>query len=325
MNMDANTSLRALGERTVMVTGANDMIGLHVLTALKRLGAQVVGIGDLHSDLGSLQYLENEIQRFRPDLIFYIPAERHGIAVHRDFPGTVYYESLVVFAHLMDAARRAGVTKVVNVLSNCVYPEHIPIPHREADVWNGLPEATLIPHGMGRRMSLVHGAAYRAQYGLSTISLILASVYGSHDNFDPGSAQVMASMIRRFVDAHARGERTVTCWGTGEPTREFIHVRDAVRGVLNAALHYDDDLPLNIGTQQEISIRDLTEAIARVVGYEGAVEWDTSKPDGRPRVCLDSSRMRELLPAWDLVPLERGVRETVDWLTAGGLGTDLNG
>jgi len=308
-----------LANSTILVTGANDMIGLHVLTTLKRLGANVVGIGDLHSDMGSLQYLENEILKFHPDIIFYIPAERHGIAVHKQYPGTVYYESVVIFSHLLEAARHSGVKKVVNVLSNCVYPDGIPIPFREQDVWNGLPEKTLIPHGMGRRMSLIHAASYRAQYGLSTISLVLASVYGSHDNFDPKSAQVMASLIRRFVEAEEQKMDKVVCWGTGAPTREFIHVNDAVRGVLTAAVHYDSDDVLNIGTQQEVSIKDTTELIATMVEYRGEIRWDTSKPDGRPRVCLDSSRMREVLPRWELTSLEKGVKNTIEWLRMGNL------
>lgn len=306
-----------LSKSTVMITGANDMIGLHVLTTLKRLGANVVGIGDLHSDMGSLQYLENEIMGFKPDIVFYIPAERHGIAVHKQFPGTVYYESVVMFSHLLEAARRCGVKKVVNVLSNCVYPDNIPIPYAERDIWNGLPEKTLIPHGMGRRMSLIHAASYRAQYGLSTISLVLASVYGSHDNFDPKSAQVMASMIRRFVEAEENDLDKVVCWGTGSPTREFIHVSDAVKGILTAAVHYDSDEVMNIGTQQEVSIREITETIAKIVDYKGDIEWDTSRPDGRPRVCLDSSRMRELLPQWKLASLEKGISNTIDWLRMG--------
>lgn len=312
-----------LSTATIMVTGANDMIGLHVLTTLKRLGAEVIGIGDLHSDIGSLQYLENEIRRFKPDVVFYIPADRHGIAVHKQFPGAVYYDSVIIFSHLMDASRKAGVNKIVNVLSNCVYPDTIPVPHRESEIWNGLPEATLIPHGMGRRMSLIHAAAYRAQYGIHTASLILASVYGSHDNFDPRKCQVMASMIRRFVEAKARGDQKVVCWGSGKPTREFIHITDAVRGVLGAALYYNSDEPLNIGTQNEISIGELTELVAGIVGYKGIIEWDTSKPDGRPRVCLNSSRMREILPRWEMIGLDQGIRETVDWLKTGDPGLIL--
>jgi GDP-L-fucose synthase len=311
-----------LSNTTALVTGANDLIGMHVMTTLRRLGARVLGVADLHSDLGSLSYLENEILRIRPDLVFYIPSERLGIAVHRQSPGTVYYDSVIVFAHLMDAARQAGVRKVVNVMSNCVYPERAPIPHREEHVWDGLPEATLIPHGMGRRMSLVHAAAYRSQYGLSTISLVLASVYGPHDNFDPGSAQVMAAMIRRFVDAADRGLPEVVCWGSGNATREFIHARDAVRGILEAALHYDQDEPLNIGSQEEVSIRRLTEVIAAAADYRGRIVWDASKPEGRPRVCLDSSRMRGLLPRWKLLSLEQGVADTVSWFRTSGHGFD---
>lgn len=302
-----------LRQGTVMVTGASDMIGLHLLTTLRRLGVDVVGVGDLHADLGSLQYLEQEIRRFRPRVIFYVPSERYGIAVHRDHPGSVYYEAITVFSHLLEAARLAEVGKVVNVLSNCVYPESADVPHREEDMWSGLPAEALVPYGMGRRMSLIHAATYREEYGLATISLVLASVYGANDNFDPTSSQVMASMVRRFAEATERGSPVETCWGDGTPTREFMHVRDAVRGVIEAAIHYDDPAPLNVCTGQEIAIRELAERVARLAGYEGRIEWDTSKPGGRRRVCLDPGRMRERLPSWPLVGLDDGIRETLDW------------
>lgn len=317
------SNLVKFADATVLVTGISDIVGLHLLTTLKRMGAKVVGIGDLQGDLRSLQYLESEIQRFKPQYVFYVPSERYGIAVHKQSPGTVYYDSVVIFSHLLDACREAKVKRVVNVLSNCVYPEHAEVPHREADIWNGLPEATLIPHGMGRRMSLVHAAAYRTQYGLPTTSLILASVYGSNDHMDPRSAQVMASNIYRFVAAADRGAKSVLCWGSGKPTREFIHVRDAVRGILEAAIHYDSDQPLNIGTQYEIAIRDLATLAAKCAGYKGAIEWDNSKPDGRARVCLDSGRMRELLPRWDMLSLEEGIAQTVAWYRATAPAADM--
>lgn len=302
-----------LQDATVMVTGANDLVGLHLLTTLKRLGVNVIGIGDLHADLGSLQYLDQQIRRFEPEYIFYVPSERHGIAVHKQHPGTVYYESVILFAHLLEAARESGVQKVVNVLSNCVYPANAPVPHQESEIWNGLPDEVLVPYGMGRRMSIVHAAAYYEEYGLCTISLILASAYGSNDNFDPVSAQVMASMIRRFVEAKERSDESVVCWGDGSPTREFVHIRDAVRGLIEAAVYYDSVEPLNIGSQQEISIRDLAKLVAECVGFEGRIEWDPSKPGGRPRVCLDNRRMRESLPTWELVALREGISETAEW------------
>lgn len=305
-----------LSKATTLVTGANDMIGLHVLTTLKRLGGTTIGIGELHSDLGSLMYLENEIKNCRPDFIFHVPSERYGIAVHREQPGTVYYESTSIFSHLLEAARQSGVKKVVNVLSNCVYPENCPVPHKETNIWDGLPEQTLIPHGMGRRVSLIHGAAYRAQYGLPTISVVLASTYGPHDNFDEQRSQVMGSMIRRFIHATVKSEPKVVCWGSGSPTREFIHVHDAVHGILQAAIHYDSDEPLNIGSQNEVSIRELTDVIARATGYQGEVEWDVTKPEGRARVCLDCTRMRDLLPLWNLLSLEEGVTDTANWFRA---------
>lgn len=302
-----------LKDATVLVTGANDLVGLHLLTTLRRLGVNVIGVGDLHADLGSLQYLEQQIRRFRPEYIFYVPSERHGIAVHKQFPGTVYYESVILFAHLLEAARESGVEKVVNVLSNCVYPANAPVPHHESEIWNGLPDEVLVPYGMGRRISIVHAAAYYEEYDLCTIPLVLASAYGTNDNFDPVSAQVMASMIRRFVEAKERGDDKVVCWGDGSPTREFIHIRDAVHAIIEAVVHYDSVEPLNIGSEQEISIRELAHLVAECTGYAGSIEWDPGKPGGRPRVCLDSGRMREALPSWELVSLREGIKETADW------------
>ncbi|MCG6941448.1 MAG: NAD-dependent epimerase/dehydratase family protein [Thiohalocapsa sp.] len=302
-----------LSTSKVLITGVNDMIGLHVLTALKRRGAKVLGIGELGSDLGSLRYLDNQIEHFRPDVVFFIPSDRHGIAVHRRYPGTVYYDSMIVCSHLLEAARKAGVRKVVNVMSNCVYPFNAPIPHREEDIWTGLPEESLIPHAMARRLSLVQAGAYAQQFGMQTASLVLASVFGPHDNFDPATAQVAASMINRFVTAAREDREQVVCWGSGRPTRELIYVDDAVHGILAAAIYYESAEPLNIGTGVEVSIRELTEVVARRAGYAGKVTWDTSKPDGRARVCLDNARMRAELPSWQMRSLDEGMAQTVRW------------
>jgi GDP-L-fucose synthase len=297
----------------ILVTGINDLIGMHLLSTLRNLGAVVTGIGDLHADLGSLNYLENEIIEFQPKMIFHVPGHRYGIAVHHNNPGDVYYESIVIFSHMLEAARKANVSKIINVLSNCVYPEDIEIPYKEKEIWMGLPEKTLIPHGMARRMSIIHGNAYRAQHGIKTLSVILASVYGPNDNFDPLSAQVLSSMIRRFIEAKQKNSRQVVCWGSGSPTREFIHVRDAVTGLINAGIYYDSSEPINIGTQVELSIKKITEIISTKCGFSGEIVWDLSKPDGRSRVCLDCSLMRKELPKWEIMSFESGIEDTISW------------
>ena len=302
-----------ISKKKILVTGINDLVGMTLISVLRNLGAKLVGLGDLHEDLGSLNYLENEILRFQPEIIFHVPGHRYGIAVHHNNPGDVYYESTIIFAHLLEAARKAGVSKIINVLSNCVYPEEIEIPYKEENIWLGLPEKTLIPHGMARRMSIIHGNAYWHQHGLKTISVVLASVYGPNDNFDESTSQVFASMIRRFMVAERNNLSEVVCWGSGNPTREFIHVRDAVLGLILSAKHYDEELPLNIGSQNEISIKELTELIANKCKYSGKILWDMTKPDGRPRVCLDSSRMKSLLPKWKMTSYEDGICETVNW------------
>ena len=299
----------------ILVTGVNDLVGLHLMSVLRSLGAKLVGIGDLHEDLGSLNYLENEIVRFKPSIIFHVPGHRYGIAVHHNNPGDVYYESIVIFSHLLEAARKAKVSKIVNVLSNCVYPEEIEIPHKETDIWLGLPEKTLIPHGMARRVSIIHGNAYRKQHDINTISIVLASVYGPNDNFNPKSSQVMAAMIQRFVEATDNKLDKVVSWGTGRPKREFIHVNDAVHGLILSAIYYNEEVPLNIGTQQEYSIKEVTEIVAKCAGFLGEIEWDTTKPDGRERVCLDCSRMKSLLPPWENQSLGSGIQSPSNLLT----------
>ena len=302
-----------IADEKILITGINDMIGLSMLSTLKQMGATVVRIGDIHEDIGSLSYLESEILRFKPSIVFHIPGDRHGIAVHQNSPGNIYYESVVIFAHLLEASRHAGVKKIINVLSNCVYPEKINVPYKENEIWEGLPEKTLIPHGLARRVSIVHSNAYRAQYGINTISIVLASVYGPNDNFNPKSSQVMASMIQRFVEATDNKLDKVVSWGTGRPKREFIHVNDAVHGLLMSSIYYNEEAPLNIGTQQEYSIKEVTEIVAKCAGFLGEIEWDTTKPDGRERVCLDCSRMKSLLPPWENQSLETGIQDTIEW------------
>ena len=303
-----------INKEKILVTGINDMVGLHLLSRLKSLGATVTGIGDLHGDIGSLTYLENEINRLSPKLIFHVPGNRYGIATHTNSPGEVYYESTIIFSHLLEAARKAKTKKVVNVLSNCVYPDSVEVPLKEKDIWNGLPEKTLIPHGMARRMSIVHGNSYWDQYDIKTISVILASVFGPNDNFDPSSSQVMASMINRFVSAKDSKLDQVLCWGTGNPTREFLHVRDAVMGLIYAGIHYDSQQPLNIGSGNEVSIKSITKIISNIIKYQGKIIWDTKKPDGRDRVCLDCNQMRKVLPIWKQLTIEEGIIDTIKWL-----------
>jgi GDP-L-fucose synthase len=304
------------GDGPFLVVGSDGLVGRHLVAELKRRGATVAGVGHLDGTPGSLLGLSETTCRTRPELAFYTPGDRYGIEWHRQAPGALGSQSLVAFCHFLEAARQAGVRKVVNVLSHCVYPGGAAVPYREEDVWKGLPAPPLVPYGLGRRLSLAQAAAYRARYGLRTISVILAGVYGPHDNFDPSSAQVMAAMIRRLVGAAERRVPRVVCWGTGLPTREFLHARDAAQGILEAAVRYDADEPLNIGTENEVPIRHVARVVAQAAGYRGEIDWDPSKPDGRPRVRLDTSRMRAVLPPWQMLSLEEGVTRTVEWFRA---------
>ena len=301
-----------LGERAVVV-GSCDMLGRALVRQLVARGVTAVAVDAHDVELGSLERLHAEIRAARPSIVFHVPAARHGFAVHRIRPATICHEDLMRFSTVMDACRSAEVGTVVNVLYHCVYAPDAPVPLEVRDLWCGLPHADLVPYGLARRLSVVQAAAYRAEFGLRVISLILPGLYGAHDNFDAASAQVVASMIRRFVDAADSGAGSVVCWGSGAPTREFLHADDAATAIVRLAERFDKALPLNVGSGLEVSIRALAGIVAAAAGYEGEVIWEASHGDGRRRVCLDSSAAKSLLPEWSPRGLEEGVTETVAW------------
>jgi GDP-L-fucose synthase len=252
----------------------------------------------------------------RPQMVFHLAAAVGGIGANRASPGRFFYDNMLMGVHVVEAARSAGVEKLVILGTTCAYPGETPLPMREADLWRGYPEPTNAPYGVAKRALLVMAQAYRAQYGMNVIYLIPANLYGSGDNFDLASAHVIPALIRKCVEAGARGDAEIVAWGDGSPTREFLHVRDAVRGLTLAAERYDGAEPVNLGSGREISIRDLTTAIADLTGFRGRIAWDTSKPGGQRRRQLDVGRAKAAFGFEAEVPLVDGLRETIAWYRA---------
>jgi len=252
----------------------------------------------------------------RPDLVIHLAAEVGGIGANRANPGRFFYANLAMGLHLIEHARQRGVRKFVQVGTICAYPKLTPVPFREDDLWNGYPEETNAPYGVAKKALLVMCHAYRQQYGLNAIYLLPVNLYGPHDNFDLDTSHVIPGMIRKFLEAKEAGAETVTLWGDGSPTREFLYVADAAAGIVAAAARYDGPEPVNLGSGREIRIQDLADMIAREVGYAGRIVWDTTKPNGQPRRCLDVSRAKALLGFEARTPFEDGLRRTIEWYRA---------
>lgn len=252
----------------------------------------------------------------RPDVVIHLAARVGGIGANRGNPGRFFYENAVMGILLMEHARRAGTSKFVQVGTVCAYPKFTPVPFKEEDLWNGYPEETNAPYGVAKKALLVQAQAYRAQYGFDAIYLLPANLYGPGDNFDPSSSHVIPALIRKCVEAREVGAPTITVWGTGSPTREFLYVDDAARGILLATEKYDKPDPVNLGTSQEISIRELVSIVARLTRFEGQVSWDPTYPDGQPRRKLNVDRARREFGFQAEVGFDEGLKRTVDWYEA---------
>ncbi|HOE53398.1 MAG TPA: GDP-L-fucose synthase, partial [Methanomassiliicoccales archaeon] len=228
-------------------------------------------------------------------------------------PATLFYDNAMMGIQMMEAARLNGVGKFVAIGTICAYPKFTPVPFKEEDLWNGYPEETNAPYGLAKKMMLVQSQAYRKQYGFNSIFLLPVNLYGPGDNFNPDSSHVIPAIIKKVYDAKKAGEDRIVLWGTGRATREFLFVRDCAEGILLAAERYDGPEPVNLGAGREISIKDLGELICRLSGFQGRIEWDTSKPDGQPRRCLDTRRAKREFGFEARTPFEAGLKETIEW------------
>ncbi len=292
-----------------LVTGGGGFLGSHLVERLERDGYDVFVARRADYDLTSMEDAQRLFGDADPELVFHLAAEVGGIGANRANPGRYWYANLTMGAHVLEQARMHETPKVVIAGTVCSYPKLAPIPFREADLWDGYPEETNAPYGVAKKAVLVGAQAYREQYGLNTIFLLPANLYGPRDNFDPETSHVIAALIRKMVEA----EDEVVLWADGSPTREFMYVDDCVEGFVLAAERYDGPEPVNLGAGKEISIRELADLIADVTDYRGEIVWDTSKPGGQPRRSVDASRARELFGFEARTRLRDGIERTVAW------------
>ena len=308
-----------LAKERIVVTGGDGFLGRCVQAELRKAGAGAKNILVPLIEDYDLTAQANVVRMYAdmsPTVVVHLAAEVGGIGANRENPGRFFYANMAMGLHLIEQARIVELRKFVQVGTICAYPKFTPVPFREEDLWNGYPEETNAPYGIAKKALLVMLRAYRRQYGLNGIYLLPVNLYGPGDNFDPVTSHVIPAMIRKFVEARERGKKEVTLWGTGSASREFLYVEDCARGVVMAAAEYDGPEPVNLGAGFEITIRDLAEKIRRLVGFEGDVAWDASKPDGQPRRCLDTSRAAEFFGFRAEMGFDDGLKSAIDWYQA---------
>jgi GDP-L-fucose synthase len=299
------------------VTGGGGFLGRVVVARLRERGcSDVFVVRKRDYDLVKGADVERLYAEARPDVVVHLAAVVGGIGANRENPGRYFYENLMMGVQLIEGARLCGVGKFVQVGTICAYPKFTPVPFREDDLWNGYPEETNAPYGIAKKALLVQCQAYRDQYGMNAVYLLPVNLYGPGDNFDPQTSHVIPALIKKFVDAQERGESSVEVWGTGAATREFLYVDDAAEGIVLAAESYDGRDPVNLGSGEEMSIRDLASVIAAETGFAGEIVWDSSKPDGQPRRALEVTRAAELFGFRARVGFAEGLRRTVEWYRA---------
>jgi GDP-L-fucose synthase len=302
-----------LDGRRIVVTGGAGFLGSHLVAYLRSRGAEVVVPRKKDYDLVERDGARRLLADVRPDTVVHLAARVGGIGANRENPGSFFFENLMMGVQLVEECRLQGVRKVVTVGTICSYPKLTPVPFREEDLWHGYPEETNAPYGLAKKMLLVQGQAYRQQYGMNVIHLLPVNLYGPGDNFDPSSSHVIPALIKKCQDALDAGARSIEVWGTGKASREFLYVEDAARGIGMATETYDGIEPVNLGAGFEITIRDLVESIARLMGFTGEIRWDPTKPDGQPRRCLDTSRAERLFGFRATTGFEEGLRRTIEW------------
>lgn len=302
-----------LSSRRVLVTGGAGFLGSHIVERLLTQGAEVFVARSHDYNLTRPSDADRMFRDAAPDIVIHLAARVGGIGANRENPGRFFYDNMAMGLNVIDGARRYGVEKLVLVGTTCSYPKFTPVPFKEEDLWSGFPEETNAPYGVAKRALITMLQAYRQQFELNGIALIPANLYGPRENFDLETSHVIPALIRKFVEAKERRDDTVFVWGTGQVSREFLFVEDAAEGIILATKRYGNAEPVNLGTGEEIVIRDLVEEIRRLVGFEGGVKWDSSKPDGQPRRQLDVTKAREQFGFVARTPLREGLQYTLRW------------
>ena len=298
---------------SVVVTGGTGFLGRHVCDELAQAGAKVEPIGRVRYDLRRREQIDRMLAEIRPDAVIHLAAVVGGIGANQAHPGQFLYENAVMGLELLDACRIAEVAKTVIAGTVCAYPKHTPVPFREEHLWDGYPEETNAPYGIAKKLLLAQAQAYKTEYDMNIVYLLPANLYGPGDNFDPETSHVIPAMIHKFSEACVTRASQVTLWGDGSPTREFLFVEDAARAFRLALERFDDCRPINVGSGEEISIRDLAHLIRKATGYQGEIVWDVTKPGGQPRRRLDTTAGRELLEFNTETTLSNGINRTIRW------------
>ncbi len=303
--------------KCIIVTGGTGFLGSVVVEKLNECGCKnLIVPRSKEYDLRDRDAIIRLYKEARPHIVIHLAAVVGGIGANRANPGRFFYDNAIMGIQLMEYARQFRVEKFVAVGTVCAYPKFSPAPFKEEDLWNGYPEETNASYGLAKKMMLVQAQAYRAQYGFNAIYLLPVNLYGPRDNFDLETSHVIPALVRKCVEAKESGRREIVLWGDGSPTREFLYVEDAAEAILLAAEQYDGNDPVNLGTGEEVPIRDLAKMIAEEVGFTGEIVWDTTKPNGQPRRCLDISRAKKLFGFEAAHRLREGIAKTVAWFIA---------
>jgi GDP-L-fucose synthase len=303
-----------LSNQKILVTGGAGFLGKQVVAELINAGATLENIRIPRSQNCDLTVWENCQQAVaNQNIVIHLAAHVGGIGLNREKPAELFYDNLMMGTQLIHAAYQAGVEKFTCVGTICAYPKFTPVPFKEEDLWNGYPEETNAPYGIAKKALLVQLEAYRNQYNFNGIYLLPVNLYGPEDNFNPNSSHVIPALIRKVHEAQQRGDTTIPVWGDGSPTREFLYANDAARGIVIATQKYNSHEPINLGTNLEISIKDLTELICELMDFQGELVWETDQPNGQPRRCLDTSKAKEAFGFTAQMSLREGLQETINW------------
>ena len=303
-----------LKDKKVIVTGGAGFLGRFVVKKLKDRGYKDIFIPRIEEyDLRNLETIKKMYRDAKADVVIHLAAVVGGIGANRENPGSFFYDNLIMGIQLMEQARLTGIEKFVALGTICAYPKYTKVPFKEEDLWSGYPEETNAPYGLAKKMSLVQSQAYRQQYGFNSIFLLPVNLYGPGDNFNPKSSHVIPALIKKFYDAKINNQSEVVVWGTGRATREFLYVEDCAEAIVLATEKYDKPDPVNIGAGFEISIKDLAEKIKEIVGFKGKILWDTTKPDGQPRRCLDTTKAEKDFGFKAKVKFDEGLKKAIDW------------
>jgi len=303
-----------LATKRIVVTGGAGFLGSNVVKKLDERGCKKIFVPRSRDyNLVEMEAVKRLYSDTKPDIVIHLAARVGGIGANMNNPGSFFYENLMMGVQLIEAGRQAGIEKFVAIGTICAYPKFTPVPFKEENLWNGYPEETNAPYGLAKKMLLVQSQAYRQQYGFNAIYLLPVNLYGPGDNFDPESSHVIPALIKKVLEAKDKGESRITAWGSGKPTREFLYVDDAAEGIVLATEKYNKSDPVNLGAGFEISIKDLAQMICRLSGFDGKIEWDSSKPDGQPRRCLDTSRAKKEFGFVAKMDFREGLKRTIEW------------